>query len=78
MLMIMIWMLFDTAKFRTHSSFAELYTNASNGTLLYCARKWFVISSIDFATPSLIAMDGTTTMNFVKPYCLFSSKTLRR
>lgn len=31
-----------------------------------------------FCTPSLMATDGTTTMNSVKPKRLFSSKMMRR
>ena len=35
--------------------------------------KWSVVISKDFFTPSRIAMEGTTTMNLLQPYFLFSS-----
>ena len=41
--------------------------------LPYSSMKWSCVTSNVFFTPSRIAMLGTTTMNLLQPYRLFSS-----
>ena len=55
------------AKFRTCPSFFESYTKCSKGTPEYSARRCGPMICKDLLTPSLMATDGTTTMNFVNP-----------
>ena len=43
------------------------------GLLPYVCWKCSAVKSIDFFTPSRIATDGTTMMNFDQPYRLCSS-----
>ena len=78
MLITIISMLSLTANERTPSGSELSYINELKTVLLYKFLNSSDIISIDFFTPSLIAIDGTTIINLENPYCLLSSKIVRK